>query len=523
MSKLTGGEAVVAALDAHGVNVVFGIPGTHNLPIYVALAKYGVRHVVTRHEQGAGFAADGWARTTGRPGVCLTTTGPAVLNAATAMAQAYSDSIPVLLVSPGLPLNHPAAGNGYLHEVKNQTAAMNAIVSYSHRVGSVEEIPAVVANAFAAMTSGRPRPVHVEIPLDLLDQVAAVDLVDPIVLGPRVPAPSEVARAVTALTSAERPVIVAGGGSRGAEVQALAERLGAPVVTTANGKGVVRGDHPLTVGSGLHHVAVSNLVRDSDLVLAIGTELAPSDLWAGPLDGPGTLIRIDIDAVTPNANPDVNIVADADLAVRMLLEQLPELSDGQDRAAGARRLFGENAQAEGAAYAGLTAALGRVLGEDGVLAGDSTMACYYGALGNVPAYRPGAFLFPTGLGTLGYGLPAAIGAKVARPQQSVVVVHGDGGIMFSVAELATAAQLSLALPVVVVDNGGYGEIRNEMADRGDPVQAVDLPSPDFAALARSLGCYGVRVDDSSGLEETLNTALEADRPTLVHLPEEVAR
>jgi acetolactate synthase-1/2/3 large subunit len=434
----------------------------------------------------------------------------------------------VLLVSPGLPLGHPAAGNGYLHEVKNQTAAMDAIVAYSHRVGSVAEIPSAVARAFAAMTSGRPRPVHLEIPLDLLDQAAAVELVDPIVAGPRLPAENEVAVAVAVLAAPARPVIVAGGGSRDAEVQALAERLGAPVVTTANGKGAVGADHPLAVGAGLHQVAVSNLVREADVVLAIGTELAPSDLWNGPLEIPGTLVRIDLEAVAANANPEVNVVADARLAVRAVLEQLPEqppvpARKAEGRAAAARAAFAEQAQVEGAAYAGLTAALTEVLGEDGILAGDSTMACYYGALGNVPAHRPATFLYPTGLGTLGYGLPAAIGAKLARPDVPMIALHGDGGVMFSIAELATAAQLGLALPVIVVDNGGYGEIRHEMAERGDPVHAVDLPSPDFAALGRSLGCYGVRVDDPDRLTKTLTEALAADRPTVVHLPEEAAR
>uniref|UniRef100_UPI00262ECA18 thiamine pyrophosphate-dependent enzyme n=1 Tax=Trebonia sp. TaxID=2767075 RepID=UPI00262ECA18 len=193
------------------------------------------------------------------------------------------------------------------------------------------------------------------------------------------------------------------------------------------------------------------------------------------------------------------------------------------RAAAARNDLAADARAEGAAYLGLTAALAQALGSDGILAGDSTMACYYGALSNLPAYHPRSLLYPTGLGTLGYGLPAAIGAKLARPDAPVIALHGDGGIMFTVAELLSAAELRLPLPVVVVDNGGYGEIRNEMAGRGDPVHAVDLLAPDFTGLARSLGCHGVRVGAAAELGGALAAALGADRPTLIHLPAEAAR
>ncbi|WP_300604905.1 thiamine pyrophosphate-binding protein, partial [Trebonia sp.] len=199
--KLTGGEALVAALEAHGAATVFGVPGTHNLPVYAALARSGIRHVSPRHEQGAGFAADGWARASGQPGVCLTTTGPAVLNAATAAAQAYSDSVPMLLVSPGLPLGHPGRGNGYLHEVKDQHAALGALVAYSHRVASVAEIPLAVAQAYAAMATGRPRPVHLELPLDLLGERAPVQVSGPIPVPPAAPATAQVAAAARALAA----------------------------------------------------------------------------------------------------------------------------------------------------------------------------------------------------------------------------------------------------------------------------------------------------------------------------------
>ncbi|RAG83993.1 acetolactate synthase [Streptacidiphilus pinicola] len=525
---MTGGQALVAALEAHGTTTVFGIPGTHNLPVYSALAHSGIRHVLTRHEQGAGFAADGWARAGGSPGVCLTTTGPAVLNAATAVAQAYSDSVPVLLVSPGMPLRHPAAGNGFLHEVKDQRAALAAVVARSDRVTSVEEIPLAVAHAFATMTGGRPRPVHLEIPLDLLDETAPVRIAAPLAMPVSLPDPAALAAAARLLTQAQRPLIVAGGGAAGAaaELRQLAERLGAPVVTTANGKGVLPDAHPLAIGAGLHHAAVRALAAGSDVILAVGTELAPADLWYGPLEPGGPLIRIDVDAkaTTANAVPDVAVVADAAAALSVLLGQLRPLPPGParaatERAATARAGLQADARTEGNRWLGLTAALAGALGPEGVFAGDSTMACYYGALSNLPAHRPRSFLYPTGLGTLGYGLPAAIGAKLARPDAPVVALHGDGGLMFTVAELAAAAALRLPLPVVVVDNGGYGEIRAEMADRDDPVHAVELPAPDFVTLARSLGCHGVRAADAAAVAAALPAALATDRPTLIHVPE----
>jgi thiamine pyrophosphate-dependent acetolactate synthase large subunit-like protein len=526
----TGGEALVAALAAHGVDTVFGIPGTHNLPVYAALARHGIRHVSPRHEQGAAFAADGWARVSGRPGVCLTTTGPAVLNAATAAAQSYSDSVPVLLVSPGMPLAHPGRGNGLLHEVKDQRAALDAVLAYSHRVTSVAEIPLAVAQAYASMRTGRPRPVHLEIPLDLLDACAAAPIVSPVPVTPA-PLAAETARtAARHLATAERPVIIAGGGSADAlhELRELAERLGAPVVTTAAGKGTVPDHHPLAVGAGLHHRAVHDLVAGGDVVLAVGTELAPADLWNGPLEFTGTLLRIDVDpqTVITNARPDLPLVADAALALRAIREALPAgppSSDGALRAATARAERRAQARTEGAAHLELTEALARALGDTGILAADSAMAAYYGALSNLPAHRPRSFLYPAGLGTLGYALPAAIGAKLARPEAPVVALHGDGGVMFTAQELAAAAQLRLPLPVVVSDNGGYGEIRNEMADRRDPVHAVDLPGTDFVALARALGCRGVHARTPEQLADALTVALTADRPTLVHWPETAER
>ena len=548
MSSMTGGEALIAGLAAHGVDTIFGIPGTHNLAAYAALAKFGITHVSPRHEQGAGYAADGFARSSGRPGVVLTTTGPAILNAAAAAAQAYSDSVPVLFISPGMPLRHPGLGNGLLHEIKDQGAALAAVTAYSHRVTSVAEIPLAVAQAFAAMATGRPRPVHLEIPLDLLDEVAEAAIVPPVHPGIMTALPALVEAAAAALSAARRPVILVGGGaSRAASlVLAMAEALHAPVFATTNGKGIFDEDHELAVGAGVQHQSVVDALTDADAVLAIGTELSPADWWLGLPDLTGKLLRIDIDAtfINTNAVPTHALVGDAATVLAALLakldggagaEEVATLDGGAgaeevatlDGGAGAgaerartwRTAFARDAQAEGGPWLKIVAAIAAALPRDAFVAGDSAMACYYGALSNLPLHRSRAFLYPTGVGTLGYGLPAGIGAKVANPDSAVLVLQGDGGIMFTIAELATAAQLGLALPIVIVDNGGYGEIRNEMADRDEPVHAVALGSPDFPALAQAMGCHGISVSEASELTAAIEQALTADRPTVLHVRE----
>jgi thiamine pyrophosphate-dependent acetolactate synthase large subunit-like protein len=525
VTAVTGGQALVAALVAHGVDTVFGIPGTHNLEIYRHLATSGIRHVGPRHEQGAGYAADGYARISGKPGVAVVTSGPALLNTAAAVGQAWSDSVPVLVVSPGLPLRHPGLGNGLLHETRDQGAAMAAVAAASIRVTSVAEIPVAVAQAFALMTGGRPRPVHLEIPLDVLLESGEVA---PALLPSRRPAVPDGAALESAagrLSDAVRPVLVVGGGARGAaaQVRRMAERLGAPTVTTANGKGVLPEDHPLALGAGVHLPAVRDLVAEADVVLAVGTELAPSDLWWGPLPLDGRLVRIDVDPVGSlvNATPDVALVGDAAATLDALLDALPETGapgpEAAERAASWRARKAEDSRAEGAEWLPIVQQLGEALPRDAIVAGDSAMVCYYGALANLATSRPGSFLYPTGFGTLGYGLPAAIGAKVADPQAPVVALLGDGGVMFTLAELATAADLAVPLPIVVVDNSGYGEIRNEMIDRDDPVHAVTFRSPDFAAIGRAVGCHGVTLDGPAGLAEAVRSALAADRPTVLHL------
>ena len=320
--------------------------------------------------------------------------------------------------------------------------------------------------------------------------------------------------------------MIAGGGSctAAAELRDFAEVLGAPVITTANGKGVLSEHHPLSLGAGLHHPTVAELVSDSDLVVAVGTELAPSDLWYGPLQAEGKLIRIDIDptAVSTNAQPTVALVGDSAATLRAL----NCASKGHGDRGEAR-----NAQQSGAPGLGPTPSARAPATSHYAPRSTrrSTMTQSWPATAQWPAttahcrifplHRPRSFLYPTGVGTLGYGLPASIGAKVAAPDRQVVAMLGDGGVMFTIAELAAAAQARLAIPVIIVDNGGYGEIRNEMADRHEAVHAVELGTPDFPALARALGCHAVALDSPAQVGDAVAEAFGSDRPTLIHVRE----
>lgn len=523
----SGGEALVAALAAHGVEVVFGIPGTHNLPVYDALGRSPIRHVAMRHEQGLGYAADGYARRSGRPGVVLTTTGPAMLNAATAAAQSWSDSVPVLVLSPGMPRRHPAASTGYLHELPDAGAAMRGAMGRSVRVETHAELVREIADAFARFSARRPRPVHVEIPLDLLAERAEVEVPLAPALAPAEAAPDAVEAATELLRGARRVAIVAGGGAVGAarELRALAELLGAGVVTTTNGKGAIDERCEWALGAGVHLDAVRAWLSQARVVVAVGTELAESDFWQELPALEGALVRIDLDPAQAHGNlrSDVALIGDAARALTTLTGALaahPERVTPDDAyRSAARDAARDEAAAMSAPWAPWLDALRGATPAGTTFVGDSAMACYYGALNGLALTPPERLLYPTGVGTLGYALPAAVGAALAWPAGPVVALSGDGGLMFTVAELAAAAALQLPLPVVTFVNGGYGEIRREMHEAGFPPHGVDFPPPDLPALAAALGAHGVAVAEPAELADAVAAALERPRPTLIAVPE----
>ncbi|WP_025777269.1 thiamine pyrophosphate-binding protein [Brevibacterium sp. VCM10] len=529
----TGGAHLARALQAEGITRVFGIPGTHNLEIFAQLSAAGIAIVSPRHEQGAGYMADGAARVTGEVQVVVTTTGPAALNALTALLQSFTDSVPVLLITPGMPLTHPGRGNGLLHEVRDQSAALSAVLTEVMRVTSPGEVSLAVGQTLSAMRSGRTRPAAIEIPLDLIEDAGPGTLHLSVTRALPALVPSAIDAAAEAIAGSTRPLIIAGAGAHGAgeEVAALAETLGAGIVLSSNAKGLVDDRAETTIGAIGVLELLPELTGDADAVIAIGTELAPSDFWPEPLPLPDTVVRIDIDEVQMLTNADVShpILAAAKDATAALNERMSMLRTesatiaARDWTGGWKARAASAMESDGRPWADLSTALTAFAETDDsplILAADSTMACYYGVQTGWKA-RPGdRFLYPAGAGTLGFGLPAGIGAKLAAPQARVVAVEGDGGAMFTIAELAAAVQAGVRMSLIIVDNGGYGEIRNEMDDRGDTPSGVRLTGPDFPALAQAMGARGVHVDGADALLAALTVAEAADGPTLIHITED---
>ncbi|MBM3600559.1 MAG: 5-guanidino-2-oxopentanoate decarboxylase [Alphaproteobacteria bacterium] len=531
MTSITCGMAAIRLMEAHGVDTVFGIPGVHTLELYRGLANSPIRHVTPRHEQGAAFMADGYARMSGRPGVCLLTTGPGVTNAATAIAEAYSDSVPMLIISSVNARDDLGQGRGRLHELSNQQAAMAPLCGFSQTVLTPDALPLAVARAFALFRGARPRPVHLEIPLDVLAMPFDVPIAATMAPALSAPDAAAIERAAELLTNAKRPVILAGGGAigAGAALTALAERVGATVIVTVAAKGTVPDMHALCLGANLPAAPVRRELAAADVVLAIGTEIAETDHWQGRLIGiPGRIIRVDIDAqsLTRDYPPTVAILADAAHVARDLLAALGtrSVSDAVRQAAAAR-LAGVRKQVMAELtplerrHMKLLDALRAALPPTSAVAADMTQLAYT-ANQHFQTSQPRSYFYPTGYGTLGYGLPAGIGAKLADPSRPVVVLVGDGGLQFTVAELASAAELGLGLPIVLWHNDGYGQIRDGMVQRGMPEIGVNIRNPDFAALARAYGCHARRPDSLAQFQSDVTAALAADVPTVIEVRED---
>jgi acetolactate synthase-1/2/3 large subunit len=525
------GEMLPRLLRDSGIETIFGIPGVHTLEIYRGLPHGGLRHVTPRHEQGAGFMADGHARAGGGPAACFVITGPGVTNIATAMGQAYSDSVPMLVISSVGESGALGRGEGRLHELADQSALAAGVAAFSQTIRRPSELPAALARACGQFAAARPRPVHLEIPLDVLEMPAPDPTPQPATPGRPRPEPEAVARAAALLRAAERPFVVFGGGSVDAagEALALVDRLGAMAALTIAAKGVLPAGHSLSLGSRLPQAPVLDALRDADVVLAVGTELSETDslLFSQRLEIRGQVIRVDIDReqLQRNVPAAVTIHADAALATKGLCEVLAD--HAPDTPAVARRVAALRAASDASlpeAYRVHGRLFDRMAADhpDLILVGDSTRPIYGGNL-TYDAARPRCYFnSSTGYGTLGYGLPAAIGARLARPDQPVAAVVGDGGLLFSIAELATAVELELALPIVLWNNRGYGEIRRCMEERNVAPTGVDLYTPDFQTLARGFGCLAERPETLDELAAALRRAFAADRPTLIELDEEIA-
>lgn len=519
----TVGEALIDLLEAHGVDTVFGIPGVHTIELYRGLARSKIRHVTPRHEQGAGFMADGYARASGKPGVAFVITGPGLTNTITAMAQARADSVPMLVISGVNAQPTLGKGLGYLHELPDQRGMMEKVALSSRRVSEAAELPGAIARAFEMFASRRPGPVHIEVPLDVMGKPA--DGLRPLPKRAAAPVPGEraLAEARPLIGAAKRPLILAGGGARRAEAElkALAEKLDAPVVTTANGRGLIHG-HRLGVPASSSLKAVRALMADADLVIAVGTEFGPTDYdmyGDGGFVLPKSLIRIDIDEMQLGRRPAaVSILADAGAALARLGADMGDTREagGATRAKttreGAWAEIGPAMQAQVRAVEAIRDAL-----PGAIIVGDSTQPVYAANL-YYDHDRPGGwFNAATGYGALGFGPPAAIGAALAAPDAPVVCLSGDGGFQFTLPELGAALDANAPVIFVVWNNRGYREIETSMLDAGvEPVGVSPVP-PDFLLIAEAYGLQAERLRDIGALGSALKKARSTGKPCLIEI------
>ncbi|WP_312527278.1 5-guanidino-2-oxopentanoate decarboxylase [Paracoccus sp. (in: a-proteobacteria)] len=518
---------LLESLSAYGVDTVFGIPGVHTVELYRSLPASGIRHITPRHEQGAGFMADGYARASGRVGVCFTITGPGLTNIATAMAQAYGDSIPMLVISSVNARGRMGSGAGWLHELPNQQAFAREISAFSQTILSPEELPQSLARAFAIFGSARPRPVHIEIPMDVLELDASA--LAPVKPG-AVPAPptadaGAIAQAAQMLNRAENPLIMVGGGaiSAGPAVIALCEKLSAPVISTVNGRGLLPPDHPLNLSASPSTEAIRSLMKASDCILAVGTECGPTDYdmyVTGYPSLPGQMIRLDLDPQQAMRGflPDLALIGAAKPTLEALLPQIMQSAPRDHSALPALRSqvrtdLPQILQAGCALVEQIRDTLPNL-----PIVGDSTQAVY-GANLDYAAPAPRLyFCSATGFGTLGYALPAAIGAALSTAVPTLALI-GDGGLQFTLPELAVARELDLPLIVLIWNNSGYREIKTSMIDMGVVPVGVDIFTPDFLTLAKGFGCHAVPLSNLSDLPAALHDAAKRKGPTVIEIME----
>jgi 5-guanidino-2-oxopentanoate decarboxylase len=514
-AELSTGEALIGLLEAYGVDTIFGIPGVHNVEMYRALPRSKIRHVLVRHEQGAGFMADGYARATGKPGVCFTITGPGLTNILTPMGQAWSDSSNLLVISSALDISDAAQGRGRLHEMLDQRGAAATVTSLHMRAYTPKDVRDCIARAFANFASQRPRPAYLEIPLDLLIQPAGEGWTARALPSAAAPSASLIEQAVKKLDAASSPVIVLGGGAlhAGKAAIAIAEKLKAPIITTTAGKGAVPADHPLCLGYVMGRKACWDMLAKSDAILCAGSELSETDFWNDDIVIDRSLIRIDIDpsAMSRPHTAEIAILGDAGQALEAIAAGI------KDRAGAASATFDlGDADALRIMLARVLAVIREALPDDTVICSDMTQIAY--AANEVfPVLRPRTWLHPVGFGTLGFALPAGIGAKFGVGATPVAVMIGDYGIQYTINELGTAAEHKLPLIVLMWNNDALGQIRDDMVNKGIQPNAVTLKNPDFQMLARAYGCNAEKPASLKALAAAIKAALAADGPTLIEM------
>lgn len=516
----TGGELLAEQLVAEDVKTIFGVPGIQLDYVVDGLAQNAdkIDFISARHEQGAAYMADGYARVSERPGVCMVVPGPGLLNAGAALSTAFATNSRVVCITGQIPSPTIGRGLGMLHEIQGQSELLASLTKWNGIARTPEEIPGVVREAFRQVSTGRPRPVGVEVPPDVLQNLTTAGTVAPTGIDSVGPDEADIKKAAQLLAAARRPVIVAGGGVRDAaasgELVAIAERLGAPVITTRNGKGAISDRHPLAIS----RLAGSEVLADADLVFAVGTRFIT--MTGQPLVRPGgrTLISLNIDPadVAAPRSFDHVLVADAHAGLAALNAELdiaprplPDLGDAR---------LAERLKLE--AIAPQTAwlhAIREALPDDGVFIEELTQIGYAARLA-FPVYQPGTYVTPGYQGTLGYGFPTGLGAAVGARGRQVVSINGDGGFGWALQELSTAAKYSIGLVTVVFRNDAFGNVQRIQSETFGRNLGVDLANPDFVALAKNFGVEAERIASPAALGGAIANAHGARTPLLLEVP-----
>jgi len=527
MPARSGAHVLVESLLAEGADLLFGIPGVGTLAVYDAFVDHPeLRHIEVRHEQSAVFMADGYARASGRVGVAFTSNGPGALNTVTAMATAHNDSVPLLHLVSENPPEVRRKGKGHFHDISDQFGIFRPVSAYAAQVALADEIPAAVNSAFFALRNRRPRPALVEFANEAFTTNTSGTALPAAERVERPIDPVALARAAEVLAGAERPMVWAGGGIATAEAAAaltrIVERLGAPVITTQKGKGAVRWDHPLHIGNWANEQPTRDQIADCDVLLAVGTRFSyfPTGGWSLRL--PERIVQIDIDPAEIGRNYRVEggVVGDAGQVLAAIEGELDRLGhrplpwrdeEVADVLARIGEAVGTPVEIE------VLDQIRSVLPAESLVFNDPTTIAFW-ARSHWKTDRPRTWFVPSGFGTLGFALPASIGARLARPDTPSVAIIGDAGVMFTIQDLMTAVQENVPAIVMVFNDEGYGVERRHQDHLYGRRSGVDVRPPDFVALAHAFGARGIRVEDLSRVGETLASVLDADGPTLIEIP-----
>lgn len=524
MPRMTGGDAIVDSLLRHGIDTIFGLPGVQMYGLFDAFARNDnrLRVINARHEQTTAYMALGYAQSTGKPSAFTVVPGPGVMNTMGALTTAWGVNAPVMCITGQVPSAMIGRGRGQLHEMPDQLATLKTLLKFAERIEHPADAPQVMARAYEAMVSGRPGPVAVEMPWDMFSASAEVTPVEP--FSPRtnpLPDPDKIAALAKLVDGAKAPMIWVGGGAAcaGHEILALAEKIGAPVVSFRTGKGVVDSRHPLS----LNTVSGFELWDKTDLLIGIGTRLdVPLSRW-NPMPTGLKVARIDIDPAEHRRLPvDVAILADAADGARALAASVAKNDDAGRRAAVALAKKAALASiAKAQPHYSFVEVLRDLLPDDGIVVDEVTQLGYFIWYG-YPVHQPRGLISSGFSGTLGYGFPTALGVKVANPDRAVVSVTGDGGFLYGGSDLATAVQFGINLVTVVVNNNSYGNVLRDQQRlyEGRHSGAV-LKNPDFQAYARSFGVPAWRVENADGLRGALKEALASDAPALIEVMSDI--